>query len=86
MSGRYTTLDIAWMQRNFPPGVPVPEALAQLCAYSKQIKGALSCDFVLTDSGRESILFGFDNVAEAADQAEQHYEDPTYPRSRTLRR
>jgi hypothetical protein len=60
--------DITWMQRNFPPGVPVPEALAQLCAYSKQVKGALSCDFMLTDSGRESILFGFDDVAEAADQ------------------
>ena len=56
------------MQRNFPPDVPVPEALAQLCTYSKQIKGALSCDFVLTDSGRESILFGFDDVVEAADQ------------------
>lgn len=59
--------DIEWMQRNFPPGVAVPEALAQLCTYSKR-KSVLSCDFVLTDSGRESILFGFDDVVEAADQ------------------
>lgn len=62
------TPDIAWMQRNFPPDVAVPEALAQLCAYSVQAEGELSCDFVLTDSGRKYVLAGFDNVAEAADQ------------------
>ena len=68
MHNQTATPDIAWMQRNFPPDVAVPEALAQLCGYSKQAKGELSCDFVLTDSGRKYVLAGFDNVAEAADQ------------------
>jgi hypothetical protein len=61
-------MDIEQMKHNFPQGIAVPDELERLCVYSEQFGEDLSCDFMLIDSGKESVLAGFDNVTEVVNQ------------------
>lgn len=56
------------LRKAFPGTGPLPNLLVQLCAYSEQSDGFISCDFELTDSGAEDVLAWFDGNTAAAQQ------------------
>lgn len=56
------------LQKIFPKGTAMPEALAKLCEFTTQSRGRVACDFELTASGKSYVEAWFRDDPAAAKQ------------------